>query len=247
MSSHEHVDLLDPPILARTLKSRATATQQACAAGTSATDVADATATRTALDVAEKCVALLRAQLVDDDAGDVKDDAGPPPAKRRAVEREGGQVAAVSSPITTSAAFVNTRADTNHAGTSTTTLSSTKTIHTQQPDGTWATAVVPCSPREIVVTTLPSLSSTLLHSVMESDLQEMVLGCLALRDFVAVRIASMAVHEAMMDTALDLWDMNEPLAIDQARALARVTKLHKFKLVPARCSCAARRAHQDWQ
>ena len=55
MNSHEHVDLLDPPVLARTLKLRATATQQACAAGTSATDEADATATRTALDAAEKC------------------------------------------------------------------------------------------------------------------------------------------------------------------------------------------------
>ena len=39
---------------------------------------------------------------------------------------------------------------------------------------------------------------------MESDLQELVLGFLALCDLVAVRIASMVVHEAMMDTALDL-------------------------------------------
>ena len=41
-------------------------------AGTSATDASadtDATATRTALDVAEKCVALLRAELVDHNVG----------------------------------------------------------------------------------------------------------------------------------------------------------------------------------
>ena len=86
----QHVDLLDPATLARTLTSRA-ATQQACAAGTttSATD-ADAAATRTALAAAEKCVALLRAQLIDDNEGSV-DDAELPSAKRRAVEREGGQ------------------------------------------------------------------------------------------------------------------------------------------------------------
>ena len=39
-------------------------------------------------EAAEKTVALLRAQLVTD-SGDA-DDAPPPPAKRRAVEREGG-------------------------------------------------------------------------------------------------------------------------------------------------------------
>ena len=89
----QHVNLLDPPTLARTLTSRA-ATQQACAAGM--TTDADATATRTALDAAEKCVALLRAQLRDDDADGVHN-TEPPSAKRRAVEREGGQVAAVVS------------------------------------------------------------------------------------------------------------------------------------------------------
>ena len=78
---------------------------------------------------------------------------------------------------------------------------------------------------------------------MERDLlQELVLGFLVLRDFVALRIASMVVHEAMMDTALDLWDMDEPLTFNQARALARLTKLHKFKLAPARCLCAAAKA-----
>ena len=176
----QHVDLLDPPTLARALKSRA-ATLHACAAATSATDAdADgATATRTALDAAEKCVALLRAELIDDNVGGGAD-AELPSAKRRAVEREGGQVAAVSSAIATVPAGVvgTVSADTNHAGTGTTTLSSTKTIHTQQPDGTWATTVVPCAPREIVVTALPSLSSTLLHAVMESDLRELVLGFL---------------------------------------------------------------------
>ena len=116
-----------------------------------------------------------------------------------------------------------------------------KTTHTQQPDGTWVTIVVPCAPRETIIT-LPPLSATLLHFVMESDLQELVLGFLALRDLVAVRIASMVVHEAMMDTALDLWDMSEFLtSVEQARALtsARLTKLHRFKLVPARCLCSA--------
>ena len=83
---------------------------------------------------------------------------------------------------------------------------------------------------------------TLLHAVMQSDLKELVLGCLRSHDLVAVRIASMVVHEAMMDTALDLWDMDGSLACGQARALARLTKLHKFKLVPARCLCAAANA-----
>ena len=249
MSSHQPVvDLLDPPTLARALKSRA-ATRHACAAPTLATDAdadADATATRIALDAAEKCVALLRAELNDDNVGGGAD-GKQPSAKRRAVERKGGQVVAVSSAITTTVpapgVVVGTvSADTNRHGTGTTTLSSTKTIHKQLPDGTWATTVVPCAPREIVVTTRPSLSSTLLHVVMESDLRELVLGCLVSRDLVAVRIASMGVHEAMMDTALDLWDMGQYLTVDQARALARLTKLHKFKLAPARCVCAAANA-----
>ena len=155
----QQVDLLDRPTLARTLTSRA-ATQQACAAATatSATN-ADAAATRTA---------LAAAQLIDGNAGGV-DDAEPPLAKRRAVEREGGRVAAVvsSAMVTTpAAAIVNTSADTNRVGTGTTALSS---IHRQQPDGTWATTAIPCAPREIILTALPSVSSTLLHAVMESD------------------------------------------------------------------------------
>ena len=47
------------------------------------------------------------------------------------------------------------------------------------------------------------------------------------------------MHEAMMDMVVDLWDMDERVTVDQARALTRLTKLHKFKLVPARCLCAA--------
>ena len=210
MSSRQPVvDLLDPPTLARALKSRA-ATQQACATrtSTSATDAdadADATATRTALDAAEKCVALLRAELIDHNVGDGTD-GDPPSAKRRAVERAGGQVVAVSSAVTTipvPGVVGTVSGDATHTGTDTTTVSSTKTIHAQQPDGTWATTVVPCAPREIVVTTLPTSlsSSTLLHSVMESDLlQELVLGFLELGGLVALRMASMVVHEAMMDT-----------------------------------------------
>ena len=84
----QHVDLLDPPTLAQTLTSKAATQLQACAAGTAtSTTDADATATRTALAAAEKCVALLRAKLIDDNAGG-SDDAELPSAKRRAVERE---------------------------------------------------------------------------------------------------------------------------------------------------------------
>ena len=142
MSSDQPVvDLLDPSTLSRALKSRAAALQLACATGTSATDAGagtDARATRTALDTAEKCVALLRAELVDHNAGDGTDGDHPPSAKRRAVERGGGQVVAVSSAITTVPApgVVGTvRADEMHTGTDTTAISSTKSIHTQQPDG----------------------------------------------------------------------------------------------------------------
>ena len=69
----QHVDLLDPPTLARTLTSRAATQLQACAAGTAtSTTDADATATRTALEAAEKTAALLRAQLAAvDDAPDL--------------------------------------------------------------------------------------------------------------------------------------------------------------------------------
>ena len=136
MSSHQPVvDLLDPSTLSRALKSRAAALQLACATGTSATDAgADATAARTALAAAEKCVALLRAEVLGHNVGG-RTDAIPPSAKRRAVERGGGQVVAVSSAITTVPApgVVGTvRADEMHTGTDTTAISSTKSIRMQQ-------------------------------------------------------------------------------------------------------------------
>ena len=101
MSASADLDLLDPPSLAHSLTAAARARQQPHAGSPSsyadAAD-ADAAATRTALEAAEKAVALLRAQLTTTTtmlrAGDNKSsptaDAAPlPPAKRRAVEHEG--------------------------------------------------------------------------------------------------------------------------------------------------------------
>ena len=113
----------------------------------------------------------------------------------------GGELGAASSATTStviaSAALADRSTDTR------TTNSSTKTIHVQQPYATWATSVV-CAPREIIVP-LPLLPAATLQSVVQGDLKEMVLGFFAMHDYVAIRIASMVLHEALMDTALDFW------------------------------------------
>ena len=74
---------------------------------------------------------------------------------------------------------------------------------------------------------------------MQSDLKELVLSFFAMHEYVAIRTASLVLHEALMDTALDLWDMNESVCFDQLKALAWLTKVRKFKMMPARCACAA--------
>ena len=100
MSASADLDLLDPPSLAHSLTAAARSRQRLDHAGSRSSSHSDSeahpesAATRTALEAAEKTVALLRAQLVTD-SGDA-DDAPPPPAKRRAVEREGGAVAAAA-------------------------------------------------------------------------------------------------------------------------------------------------------
>ena len=69
----------------------------------------------------------------------------------------------------------------------------------------------------------------------------------ATKDLGRVRIASKAVHQAMMGFDLDLsfdreWDVAP--SVDQLMALGRGTTFHKFTQVPVeqRCSCAAGRA-----
>ena len=98
MSASADLDLLDPPSLAHSLTAAARARQQPHAGSPSsyadANADADAAATRTALEAAEKTVALLRAQLVADSSD--ADDVLPPPANR-AVEREGVAATAASS------------------------------------------------------------------------------------------------------------------------------------------------------
>ena len=84
--------------------------------------------------------------------------------------RSGGELGAASSATATST-VVSSAALADRSTDTISTISSTKTIHSQQPDGTWAMSVVPCGPREIVVP-LPSLPAATLHdSVMQSDLK----------------------------------------------------------------------------
>ena len=94
------LDFLDPPTLARTLKTAATESAQDLRGNpSSSANVRDAAAARAALEVCEKTAALLRAQLANSQ-GDGDDGAPPPPAKRRRTVERGDDdgVAASSSP-----------------------------------------------------------------------------------------------------------------------------------------------------
>ena len=148
MSSNADLDLLDPPSLAQSLLTAALQRGGALSTAPPSDADADAAATRTALDAVEKTAALLRARLVVDGSVGNSDD-GPPPAKRRAVERESAVVAEAGA--SSSVVAPATTALQPPAAATTAALSSTKTIHTQQPDGTWSSVVVPCKPRFVAV------------------------------------------------------------------------------------------------
>ena len=228
-------DLLDPPCLARKLKAAATqSAHQDTRATTSSSPNVDTAAARAALEVCEKTAALLRAQL-NDSQGEADDVA--PPAKRRrvVVERGDGDGAA---------AFSSPRAAANTSSVSTvstdgrdSTFSWTKKIHTQQPDGSWSTAVVPCESRPALVDAAIAVAESDVNILarMQDELRREVLDFSqkgATMDLGRVRIASKAVHEAMMECDLDLFNLDPAPSVDQLMALGRGTTLHKFKQVP---------------
>ena len=66
----------------------------------------------------------------------------------------------------------------------------------------------------------------------------------ATRDLGRVRIASKAVHEAMMDSNLDLSKLQPSPSVAQVAALGQGTVLQKFKQLPVeqQCSCVTGRA-----
>ena len=246
MYSNDARDLLDPPCLARTLKAAATESAlQDTRGNPSLSPNVDAAAARAALEVCEKTAALLRAQLANSQ-GDGDDGAPPPPAKRRrTVERgDGDGVAASSSP--------RAAANTSGVGTVSTdgrdsTLLCTKKIHTQQPDGSWSIAVVPCESRPALAASAVAESDVDILTRMQDELRREVLDfsrAAAVMDLARVRIASKAVHEAMMGCDLDLSYLHPKPSVDQLMALGRGTAFHKFKQVPVeqRCSCAAGQA-----
>ena len=249
-------DLLHPPSLARTLKDAAARNASSAAAVADPGD-ADAAATRAALEACEKTAALLRKQLAPVDSDNTHD--APPPAKRRAVEREGAVVAA-AVPSTRLASSDGGGADAGADGSgpgteeaATGVINSTKSIHTQQPDGTWSTVVVPCKRRAAVVgaadRAMPGYHNAEVNILarMQDELRQEVLDFSqgrAARDLGRVRIASKAMHEAMMGSDLDLSHLEPQPSVAQLMTLGRGTVLWKFKQMPAehRCSCAASRA-----
>ena len=70
--------------------------------------------------------------------------------------------------------------------------------------------------------------SPLPEDALDRTLQELR-RCGATRDLGRLRIASKALHEAMMGTALNLWDMGEALTHAQLTALGRATVMRKYK------------------
>ena len=120
-------DLLHPPTLAHALTAAAkqSALHQDTRTNPSSSPNVDATAARAALEVCEKTAALLRAQLTNSQ-GDRDDTAPPQPAKRRQTVERGDDDGVAAS-------------------------SWTKKVHTQQPDGSLRTAVVPCESRPTLI------------------------------------------------------------------------------------------------
>ena len=96
-----------------------------------------------------------------------------------------------------------------------------------------------CEPGANVV--MPSDSTTLFVLVMKEDLRAEVFNWIALQDLMAVRVCAMAVHEIMMDSTLDLWNLDQYLSLAQVQALGRLTVIRKYKQVSPRCSCEVAR------
>ena len=233
-------NLLDPSTLAQSLK----ATFLSSLGNDSASeDAAADEAIRVAIETCEKATALLKAELVGSDSEDNE----LPPAKRRAVERN--QAASDVSGLASSSSATNPAGPGTYTGTPATLLS-TKAIHTQQPDGSWSTAVVPCEPRAVdahVRGTAPLTEGSNILASLQDELRQEVLSysCYEqVQDLGRVRMASKAVHEAMMGTELNLFRLRPLPSVAQLTALGRGTTLHKFKQVPEeqRCSCVAGRA-----
>ena len=240
-------DLLHPPTLVHALTAAAkqSALHQNTRTNPSSSPNVDAAAARAALEVCEKTAALLRAQLTDSQ-GDRDDTALPQPAKRRrTVERGDDDGAAASSSPRAAANTISVgTVRTDGCGT---TVSWTKKVHTQQPDGSWRTAVVPCESRPALVDAAIAVTDSDVDILarMQDELRREVLDFSReeARNLGRVRIACKALHEAMMGWALDLSYLYPP-SVDQLMALGRGTAFHKFKQVPVqqRCSCAAGQA-----
>ena len=231
METAAPANLLDPSTLAQSLK----ATFHSSLAEQNSEHAAAYEAIRAAIETCEKAAALLKAELVGS-GGEDNDDI--PPAKRRAVQRY--QAVGVVSGVASSSSATNATGPGTYTGTPSTLLS-TKTIHTQQPDGSWRTAVVPCAPRAVGVyvregTPMVTADSDLnILARMQDELRRQVFDYSrgkATRDLGRIRIASKAVHEAMMGTELSLADLRPRPTVAQLTALGRGTTLHKFKQVP---------------
>ena len=242
MSSTDARDLLDPPRLARTLK--VAATESALLDARTNPSSANVAAARAALEVCEKTAALLQAQI-NDSQGGTEGAAPPPPAKRRRTVERGGDRAAASSGTASEASSVSTVSTDGRDST----FSWTKKIHTQQPDGSWSIAVVPCESRPALVDAASAVAESDVDILtrMQDELRRQVLDFSqkgATRDLGCVRVASKATHEAMMGWALNLGYLAPLPSIDQLMALGRGAAFHKFKQVPVkqRCSCAAGQA-----
>ena len=90
------------------------------------------------------------------------------------------------------------------------TVSWTKKIHTQQPDGSWSITVVPCESRPALVDAASASTMTdsddsdvNILARMQDELRREVLDFSrreTARDLGRVRIASKTVHEAMMES-----------------------------------------------
>ena len=236
-------NLLDAPTLAQSLKAAFLSSRENASASEDAAAACEAI--RAAIETCENAAALLQAELVGPGSED-NDDI--PLAKRRAVERN--QAASDVSGVASSSAA--------NAAAGKATLLSTKTLHTQQPDGSWSTAIVPCEPQQggvyvrgaalNVRGAAPVTEDADLNILtrMQDEVRRQVLDYFrgnTTRDLGRLRIASKAMHEAMMGTELNLLALSPPPSVAQLTALGRGTTLHKFKQVPEeqRCSCVAGR------
>ena len=209
-----HVDFLDPSSLSHTLQAAARAALE-----TAVTDeVSDTMVTAMALAVCEETRLFLKAQLLDSYAR---------------TEEERLQTAKPEEVVESMLTSADSTSSHNSTGTGTTSDAPSSSPAEPLPLRTSSALCTVTVTTNANALTLSAPHADILLRIPH-DLWEDISGYCkgrATRDLGRVRIASKAVHGAMMGSDLDLSELAPPPSIAQLKALAKGLSFHKFKQV----------------